>query len=493
MTQQFDIPAALLISKERADITLLEAAFEACSPATRIIKAVDVKQAVESLLREKIDIIFIDYALSTIKNDFLMELQKRNIVTPVIVLIEKGKEIQAAEAIKKGAYDYIIKDSAYTDSLAGILGRIQGMSLLNTGMEEEQQQHSLLFKQIYRSQKWWQHIIDAITDYIFVIDQNYRILRTNKAFAGLFGKEPADIIMKPYFELFNLNSPHEWCVAPEDQSGFCPRSVERKINETVYLISCFPISYDRHEAAVYIMKDITETRRLKDQVYHLDKLSSLGILTSGVAHEINNPLTGIIGYTEMLLMKNNDETAKKYLSNIYESSLRCKRIVENMLAFSRQKPARKNPENINEIIDRTIELHEYWLKSTNIEIIRNYEKVPYVLIDHQQMQQIILNLLINAEQAISETDTSGRIEFSTSLDKGSDRIVITVSDNGKGISRDILPKIFDPFFTTKPVNKGTGLGLSIAHGIIAELGGTIEADSEPGRGTTFIIKLPVAG
>ncbi len=493
MREQFNIPRALLINKDNSESRLLEEAFKICSPATGIIRALDVKQGIESLLRGKVDIIFIDCEVSATETGFLMELEKRNIVTPVVVLVEKGKEIQAAEAIKNGAYDYIIKDSGYTDSLAGILERIRGMSLLNTGTEEQQQQRSLLFRQIYRSQKWWQHIIDAITDYIFVIDQNYRILRTNKAFAGLFGKEPADIIMKPYFELFNLKSPHEWCAPPDDQGGFCSRSLERKINETVYLISCFPIFYDKHEAAVYILKDITETRRLKDQVYHLDKLSSLGILTSGVAHEINNPLTGIIGYTEMLLMKNKDETAKKYLSNIYESSLRCKRIVENMLAFSRQKPVHSNPEDINGIIDRTIELHEYWLKSTNIEIIRNYEKVPYVSIDHQQMQQIILNLLINAEQAISETDRCGRIEFGTSHDKSSNNIVITVSDNGKGISREILPKIFDPFFTTKPVNKGTGLGLSIAHGIIAELGGTIEADSEHGRGTSFIIKLPVTG
>jgi len=360
---------------------------------------------------------------------------------------------------------------------------------IQTESEEDLQKKSLLFKQIWKSQKWWQSIMDAIKDYLFVLDNKFRILRTNKAFANLFGKEPADIIMTPYYELYGMKEPHEWCVVHDNKNILEPGSVERKINDSVYLISYFPIFHEKNNAVVYIMKDITETRRLKDQIYHMDKLSSLGILTSGVAHEINNPLTGIIGYTEMLLTKEQDETTKKYLKNIYESSIRCKRIVENMLTFSRQKPFHKTPENVNDIIDKTIELHGYWLKSTNTEVVRDYREVPYIAVDRQQIQQVILNLLINAEHAISDSGRRGRIEFKTEYEKGSDSIIITVSDNGTGIPSAIQPKIFDPFFTTKPTNVGTGLGLSIAHGIITEQGGAIQARSEPGKGTSFIITL----
>lgn len=355
---------------------------------------------------------------------------------------------------------------------------------------EELEHQSLLFRQIYKSQKWWQNIIDAITDYLFVIDRDYRILRTNKAFADLFGKEPANIIMQPYYELYGLTSPHEWATFPITGSEIQPKSLEREMNGATYLISSFPIYFDEHDATVYIMKDITETRRLKDQVYHLDKLSSLGTLTSGVAHEINNPLTGIIGYTEMLLMKNDDETTKKYLQNVYDAAIRCKRIVENMLTFSRQNTAEKSIENINEIIDKTIELHEYELKSTNIKIVRDYEDVRSVSIDRQQVQQVILNLLINAEHAISDRDIRGEIGFRTSYNEKDGSVVVIVSDNGSGIHPEVLPRIFDPFFTTKPVNKGTGLGLSIAHGIIAEQGGTLEVESIIGKGTSFIINIP---
>jgi PAS domain S-box-containing protein len=361
------------------------------------------------------------------------------------------------------------------------------------GPEEDLESQSLLFQQIWKSQKWWQSIIDAIKDYLFVLDNNYRILRTNKAFANLFGKEPADIIMTRYYELYGLTEPHEWCLVPKDKKKLDPGSVERKINDSVCLISYFPIFHEKNNAVVYIMKDITETRRLKDQIYHMDKLSSLGTLTSGVAHEINNPLTGIIGYTEMLLMKDQDDVSKKYLKNIYDSAIRCKKIVENMLTFSRQKTSHKSSENINDIIDKTIELHEYWLKSNNIEIIRNYHEVPYIDVDRQQLQQVILNLIINAEHAISESGIRGRIELRTEYNNKIKTVIITVSDNGIGMPREILPKIFDPFFTTKPVNVGTGLGLSIAHGIITEQGGTIEAESEPGKGTSFVITIPETG
>ncbi|MEW6601698.1 MAG: ATP-binding protein [Nitrospirota bacterium] len=490
MKKKINIKKVLLINKEIKTGRQLEEALKHISSAVEIISHRDTLKAMDVLSSERIDAVFIDYALLSSSPGFLREIQRGNLYVPVIAIIQKGKELNAAEAIKEGAYDYILKDSAYEDSLYRVLERIQGLSVPNKEEEDALEQQSVLFRQIYKSQKWWQNIIDAITDYIFVIDRNYRILRTNKAFANLFEREPADIIMRPYYELFGMDHPHEWCVTGESMDDVSPRAVERTLNDTYYLISCYPIFYDENKAAVYILKDITETRRLKDQVYHLDKLSSLGTLTSGVAHEINNPLTGIIGYTEMLLMKNEDDTRGKYLRNVYDSALRCKRIVENMLTFSRQTPAQKGVENINDIIDKTIELHEYWLKSTNIEIVKNYGEVPSISVDRQQMQQVILNLLINAEHAISETDRRGRIEFITSFNDKTKYALIQVTDNGKGIPNEILPKIFDPFFTTKPVNKGTGLGLSIAHGIIAEQGGTIEARSVPGKGTSFIIKIP---
>ncbi len=493
MKETCGIENVLLVSKSNKENQLLEEAIKNYCSDINIIRGTSVKRAFEHLKKSSIDTVFVDYTYSKADFDFFGELKKTGIVVHVIALIEKGEELQAAEAIKDGAYDYLIKDADSHTNLPDVIKKIQSLSILKKEKEEELEQQSYLFKQIFRSQKWWQNIIDSITDYIFVIDQKYKILRTNKAFANMFGKEPADIIMKPYYELYGLNSPHEWCVLQKNKDRFNTNSIEEEINNNVYLISYFPIFFDDHEAVVYILKDVTETRRLKDQIYHLDKLSSLGTLTSGVAHEINNPLTGIIGYTEMLLLDDRDDKTKKYMQKVYDSAIRCKRIVENMLTFSRQTPALKSPESVNDIIDKTIELHEYWLRNTNIEVVKNYGKVPYISIDRQQTQQVIMNLLINAEHAISDTDRDGKIEFTTSHDTGDATVTITISDNGKGIPAEVLPKIFDPFFTTKPVNKGTGLGLSITHGIIAEQGGTIEVESVIDKGTSFIIKLPHSG
>ncbi len=481
----------LVIHNKPEESQSLEKSLKHLLPSSEIIKALSVDHGIEILSRETLDAVFIDYMLSRTNPDFLKELQGRNIDIPIVALIDRGREIMAAEAIKEGAYDYIIKDSDYTNTLHNMLASVQNKYLLNKKEAEKQRGKELLFEQITKSYRWWQGIIDAITDYLFVIDDNYNILRTNKAFANLFNKEPADIIMKTYYKLFGLDAPHDWCRAPKNKKDLSLHPIETSINEKIYLISSFPIFTHEQDAVVYIMKDVTETRRLKDQIHHLDKLSSLGTLASGVAHEINNPLTGIIGYTEMLVMKNDEnELTKKYLEKIYDSAIRCKRIVENMLVFSRQTSPRKSLENINDIIDRTIELHEYLLKTNNIEIVKNYEEAPYLALDSQQMQQVISNLLINAEHAISETKKPGRIEIKTTYDKKTEHVILTITDNGAGISQEVIPKIFDPFFTTKPVNIGTGLGLSIVHGIITEQGGTITVESVIGKGTTFTITLP---
>jgi len=482
----------LVINSNIAEFRTLEKSLKHLYPSTKIINVSSIGHGIEILYREKFNAVFIDFPPLSTEPDFFEALQKMEINTPVIAMIDKGKEIMAAEAIKQGAYDYLIKYPDYfSNTLYNVIEGVKARYLSNLSKTERQREEAILFQQIIKSYRWWQSIIDAITDYLFVIDNHYNILRTNKAFANLFNKEPADIIMKHYYELFGLDAPHDWCIAPEGKNDAIQNPAERNINDRVFLISSFPIFMDEQKAMVYVMKDVTEIRRLKDQIHHLDKLSSLGTLTSGVAHEINNPLTGIIGYTEMLLMKDEEnEPIKKYLNKIYDSAIRCKRIVENMLIFSRQTLPQKSLENINEIIDRTIELHEYSLRKNKVEIDRSYDEVPYLSMDRQQMQQVILNLLINAEQAISEAKTSGKIEIKTIYDKRDKKIILTIADNGAGIPKEILPKIFDPFFTTKPVNIGTGLGLSITHGIITEQQGTISVESDVGKGTTFMITLP---
>lgn len=343
---------------------------------------------------------------------------------------------------------------------------------------------------ILQSQKQWMAIFDAITDYIFVLDEERRLVRVNHAFATALGMHPRELIGRKCSELLGEDAPEECTVAKIREEGL-PYTYERHRGEEYYQISVFPLYERGRFLSIHVMKNVTELKRLKDQLYHSDKLASIGLLVSGVAHEINNPLTGAIAYTELLRMKVKDEEILKELKKILDSAERCKRIVDNLLTFSRQRTPSKSLESINDIIDRAIDLRGYWLRSSNIEVIRDYDSISTVFVDSQQIQQVILNILLNAEQAIvGSGQRLGRISFSTRYDKEGRKIVIRISDNGPGIPNAILPKIFDPFFTTKPVGVGTGLGLSVSHGIITEHSGAITAENLPGGGAVFTIELP---
>lgn len=340
---------------------------------------------------------------------------------------------------------------------------------------------------IIRSQKQWMAIFDAITDYIFALDEEGKFVRVNHIFAASCGMHPRDIIGKKCTDLLGPEAACDHLLHEEGLS----HTYEKSINDKIYQISIFPLRDAERNLTVHVMKDITEIMRLKQQLYHSDKLSSLGLLVSGVAHELNNPLTGTIAYTELLRMRVTDEEILGELKKIQDSAERCKRIVDNLLTFSRQRTSTKSLESISDVIDRAIALRGYWLKSSNIEVVREYNAVSTVFIDAQQVQQVILNILLNAEQAIADTGRrNGRITFTTNHDRNKRMVAILITDNGPGIPRALQSKIFDPFFTTKPVGIGTGLGLSISHGIITEHGGTIRVEDAEGGGARFVIELP---
>jgi PAS domain S-box-containing protein len=344
---------------------------------------------------------------------------------------------------------------------------------------------------ILRSQKQWMSIIDAITDYIFVMDEERILVKVNNAFATAVGRHPRDVVGHTIAEVFALEASDDETLKTVLDSGM-PRTYEKKAGDNIYQISIFPLQEENRSLTIHVMKDVTEVRRLKDQLYHSDKLASIGLLVSGVAHELNNPLTGAIAYTELLLMKVADESMKADLGKILDSAERCRKIVDNLLTFSRQRMPSRSLESINNIIDRAIDLRIYWLNSHNIRIERDYDPVATVFVDAPQMQQVILNLLLNAEQALIASGRSdGMIRFVTRSNKTNRSFRIQVIDNGPGVPPKVAAKIFDPFFTTKPVGIGSGLGLSISHGIVSEHGGSIRFENATGGGSVFTIELPV--
>jgi signal transduction histidine kinase/DNA-binding NarL/FixJ family response regulator len=412
--------------------------------------------------------------------DFLKELKSLKIQVPVIMLISGEDKTVVQKAIREGANDWVINDARYFDSLPFVLD----CAIARYDLDRERTESGRL---IIESHHQWMALIDGITDFVFITDEESRIFKTNRALATAFGKNPKDILGIKCHELLGIDLSK--ALSPSIENSL-PHAEERTINNETYLISSFPLHYNNMPLTIHLMKNITEIRRMKEQLYHSYKLASLGLLVSGVAHEINNPLTGVITYTELLRMKVMNEEIKWGLKKILESAERCKKVVENLLTFSRQRMPSKSLESINDLIDRTIDLRIYWLRKNNIEIVKEYGELPTLLVDSQQLQLAILNVLLNAEQAIGSNINNGMVTFSTRYDKEKHKVIIKISDNGPGIPQDIISKIFDPFFTTKPVGTGTGLGLSISHGIIAEHEGNIRVESSEGKGATFFIELP---
>ncbi|OGF47698.1 MAG: hypothetical protein A2452_03450 [Candidatus Firestonebacteria bacterium RIFOXYC2_FULL_39_67] len=223
------------------------------------------------------------------------------------------------------------------------------------------------------------------------------------------------------------------------------------------------------------------------QLRQSEKMAAVGQLAGGVAHEINNPLTIILGYSQAILKKvQEDDPMYKPLKSIENATGRCKKIVSDLLAFSRTEKLEKENIDINEAIDQALTLVQAWSKVKNVEVSKKYSQVPQILTNKNQIQQVIVNLCNNAVDAMP---SGGIITITTKqLDEC---IEISVADTGKGMSEDVKHHIFEPFFTTKDVGKGTGLGLSLCHGIITRNGGTIQIISEMDKGTNIVVKLPI--
>jgi len=247
---------------------------------------------------------------------------------------------------------------------------------------------------------------------------------------------------------------------------------------------------------VGIGRDITRQKILQSQLLQAEKLSAIGHMIAGVAHELNNPLTTVMGYSELLQASDVDDQTKEDLQRIHQDARRAQRIVENLLAFARQKKPQKGMVDINEILERTLDLRRYQFTVDNVRVVKELEgNLPWILADGYQLQQVFLKILNNAYQAMVQAPGGGtlivRTERRASRDQAGDVIRITFADDGPGIRAELMDRIFDPFFTTKDVGLGAGLGLSISFGIIQEHKGRIWAESEIGQGATFFVELPV--
>jgi len=379
-----------------------------------------------------------------------------------------------------------------------VAAAIENRSLLEH-LETTSRELADQFKAVSHSQQEWRLTFDSITDLISIHDPDFNIVRANRAFAEYFDVELKDTPRKKCFELYHRScSPAEPCphiTSLREQRVSTNETVDPRTNRT-FEVSAFPYYSPEGEfvGSVHIARDVTEVREKEMRLIMSERLASLGQMASGLAHEINNPLASIAGCAEGLLMKikhNKYDSAlfREYLTIIEEEIMRCKSITTGMLSFVRRSSYEKKEIDLNQSLDKTLEIIGFQGRLRDVTVVRNYQNgLPPFRGSEGELRQVFLALITNALDAIED---HGTLTIGTGVSGG--RLFVKITDSGPGIPREHLPRIFDPFFTTKSDQGGTGLGLAIAHKITISHDGTIDVESQEGRGTSFIITLPKEG
>jgi len=348
-----------------------------------------------------------------------------------------------------------------------------------------------------------QAMFDSISDGVIVYDNSGMVQHRNHVCPQYFPQETLPgcscrELFHPEHASAPLACPVERALAGE-RVEVSIASLSTVGKSRYFDVTATPIEDSKGEQhrALLFLRDVTEKRVQELQLIQAEKLSSIGVLAAGVAHEINNPLSSVAGYAEALLRRFKDEHAladdprlddfPKYLQVIVRESYRCKGIIDSLLSFSRKSDGSVCNININEILQEVLELVRYKSHYDKIEIQANLQDgLPDVISDPTGLRQVCMNLLINAHQSIKG---AGVVEISTGV-IGQSMVMFQVRDSGCGISKDAIDQIWDPFYTTKNVGQGNGLGLAVTYNIIKRLGGEISVESQVGKGSKFTVRIP---
>jgi signal transduction histidine kinase/CheY-like chemotaxis protein len=332
-------------------------------------------------------------------------------------------------------------------------------------------------------------LVNGLQDGILIVDANLKTVISNAAARTLL----ADLTGRPAAsEAAVKGTPLESLIREALAHPGTPQHRDFSLSEESqrYLSATATALGSTEEGAVLILRDVTEEHLMQERLLQSEKMASVGQLVSGVAHELNNPLTGVTGFAQLLLNRDLDEQTRRDVQTIYSEAERAAKIVQNLLSFARRRKAQKGLVNLNTLLERVLELRSYDLHVKNIDLELDLDpRLPLTMSDPDQIQQVFFNIVTNAEHAMLNARGGGKLKVRSRAEKGF--VLLSFSDDGVGIPQENLRRVFDPFFTTKEGGQGTGLGLTISYGIVDDHAGRIRVESRPGKGATFVVELPI--
>jgi PAS domain S-box-containing protein len=353
-------------------------------------------------------------------------------------------------------------------------------------------------KALRRQEAFQRELLESFPDLILVIDLDERYSFVSSRVHDLLGYTPEELLRKKIeagqdysAELLTLVRN---LIAGRHQFGTCECGARHRDGSWRTMRASASPLFDAEgkvSGVIVSVRDITVEKKLEQQIIQSERLAAMGQMIGGFAHELNNPLTGILGMSELLQDSQTAEAPRKQLEMLQQQARRAVEIVQNLMYFARPPAPGKAAIDLGELVQRTLHLHAYSLRKSNITVdFLREASIPSITGDPHQLMQVFLNLILNSEQAMREVRERGTLRIR--LEKRDHSVAITFQDDGPGIPPDILPNIFDPFYTTKRPGRGTGLGLSICKAILREHSGNVEAASGPGGGAVFTVTLPLA-
>jgi len=482
----------LLIEEDAQQATLVENSLRNFSSRFQIDSAL-ADTCLKQISENHYEAIILDLQGSEMERcDLLKQLALKTSDTPVVVVATQNGTSGKPSPANEMQLDYVVRDSKFLNVLPQVVQRNIESHRLRTKLRNSSEQEDFQ-ELILRSKRRLQSLFDGIQDTLYEVDLNYNIVLVNRKFAEQCNSKPENLIGKKCYKVFfDFDEPCSECPAKTTFKNSEPFSLERKIGDRIYEMSSHPILADDGSLGSVAVhsKDVTEKKLIERSLIQSEKLATIGLLASGIAHELRNPLNIIETaryYIDEFLPEHNADIKEK-LDIIRKNVKRSSKIINGLLEFSRHSHVEREYIDLQGLIDSTVALIGKELDAKHIAFSVNRKDRYFVEFSIDSLKQVLLNIIINAIQAMPQ---GGKLKVDFA-DKP-DFTEIMITDTGVGIPEEDIPHLFSPFFTTKDVGEGTGLGLYISHIVMDREGGKIGVVSKVGKGTTFTISIPKAG